>query len=226
MPARGPFAVDQAPQAVLFDLDGTLIDSAPSLARAVDVMLGQLQRPAAGEARVRDWVGNGARVLVHRALTEGSEADVDPALLERAHGLFLQAYGEAPEAGTLVYPGVRRFLDALRRRGLPLGLITNKPAAFIPPLLKSFELEVFFALTLGGDSLAEKKPHPAPLLHAARHFGVAPGRCLMVGDSRHDIEAARRAGCPVAAVSYGYNHGEPVGDAAPDWVVDSLPELL
>jgi phosphoglycolate phosphatase len=151
---------------------------------------------------------------------------VDPDRLEHAHQRFLEAYGRAPEEGSRLYPGVRDFLAALQARGLPMALITNKPARFVPPLLRSFELDGFFGLTLGGDSLAEKKPHPAPLLHAAAHFGVAPARCLMVGDSRHDIEAARRAGCPVAAVTYGYNHGEPVTASGPDWVVDSLPELL
>ncbi|MCA1769004.1 MAG: phosphoglycolate phosphatase [Halomonas sp.] len=180
---------------VAFDLDGTLIDSVPDLARAVGAALAELGLPAAGEARVRDWVGNGSRVL-----------------MERAH--------------TRLYPGARECLDALRGRGLPLALVTNKPHAFIAPLLEGLGIAEHFSLCLGGDSLPEKKPHPAPLLHVAAHFDVAPEACLMVGDSRHDIAAGKAAGFRTLAVPYGYNHGEPVGQTGPDGVVESLAELV
>ena len=194
---------------VAFDLDGTLIDSVPDLALAVDAALADLDLPAAGEARVRDWVGNGSLVL-----------------MERAHSAFLAHYGRDPGAHTRLYPGVRECLDALRERGLPLALVTNKPHAFIAPLLEGLGLYEHFALCLGGDSLPEKKPHPAPLLHLASHFALAPSRCLMVGDSRHDIAAGRAAGFRTLAVPYGYNHGEPVQASAPDGVVESLAELV
>ncbi len=104
--------------------------------------------------------------------------------------------------------------------------MTNKPHAFIAPLLEGLGLAEHFALCLGGDSLPEKKPHPAPLLHVAAHFGVAPQACLMVGDSRHDIAAGRAAGFRTLAVPYGYNHGEPVRESRPDGVVESLAELV
>lgn len=224
---------------VAFDLDGTLIDSVPDLAIAVDAALGELGLPAAGEARVRDWVGNGSRVLMERALINapplrsvpgaspgGASTDIAPALLERAHAAFLAHYGRDPGAHTRLYPGARECLDALRERGLPLALVTNKPHAFIAPLLEGLGLAGHFALCLGGDSLAEKKPHPAPLLHVAAHFGVAPQACLMVGDSRHDIAAGRAAGFRTLAVPYGYNHGEPVRESGPDGVVESLAELV
>ena len=222
---------------VAFDLDGTLIDSVPDLAIAVDAALGELGLPAASEARVRDWVGNGSRVLMERALrfavdlgagaaSPATGGEVDKALLERAHAAFLAHYGRDPGAHTRLYPGARECLDALRERGLPLALVTNKPHAFIAPLLEGLGLAGHFALCLGGDSLPEKKPHPAPLLHVAAHFGVAPQACLMVGDSRHDIAAGRAAGFRTLAVPYGYNHGEPVRESGPDGVVESLAELV
>ncbi|WFF43199.1 phosphoglycolate phosphatase [Salinicola endophyticus] len=211
---------------IAFDLDGTLIDSVPDLAAAVDAMLGDLTWPPAGEAKVRDWVGNGSHLLVARALADAGGSAADEATLSRAHARFLAHYRAAPCARTRVFPGVREALDALDARGLVLALVTNKPAAFIDPILEALALRDYFRLTLGGDSLPEKKPHPAPLLHLAAHFEIAPHHCLMVGDSRHDIEAGKRAGFRTLAVPYGYNHGEPVAASAPDGLVESLQELV
>ncbi|GHB07469.1 phosphoglycolate phosphatase [Salinicola rhizosphaerae] len=213
-------------QLVAFDLDGTLIDSVPDLAAAVDAMLSERGLPAAGEARVRDWVGNGSHKLVERALQwaclrEPAEAETDAALAR-----FMDFYGQDPCARTRVYPGVVKALERLHERGIIVTLITNKPAAFIDPLLRGLSLASFFQLALGGDSLPEKKPHPAPLLHMAEHFGVAPANALMVGDSRHDVEAGKRAGFRTLAVPYGYNHGEPVAESGPDGIVESLEELV
>jgi phosphoglycolate phosphatase len=211
---------------VTFDLDGTLIDSVPDLAAAVDACLVEFGLPPAGEARVRDWVGNGSHTLMERALTFGLGEAPGEAALARAHEAFLAHYGRDPASHTRLYPGVRECLDALRGRGLPLALVTNKPYAFIAPILQQFALHDHFALCLGGDSLPQKKPDPAPLWHVAAHFRVAPEACLMVGDSRHDIAAGKAAGFRTLAVPYGYNHGEPVRDSRPDGVVESLAELV
>ncbi|MBZ9556498.1 MULTISPECIES: phosphoglycolate phosphatase [unclassified Modicisalibacter] len=211
---------------VVFDLDGTLVDSVPDLTVAVDAMLGDMDLPAAGEARVRDWVGNGARKLVERALAHALGGDVDEARLERGHQAFLRHYGEAPCVHTRLYPGVREALEGLRERGLRLALVTNKPHAFIAPILSALGVEGLFELTVGGDSLPRRKPDPLPLTYVAERLGIAPGQALMVGDSRHDIEAGRRAGFRTLAVPYGYNHGEPVGLAGPDGEVESLRELV
>ncbi|MCE8018288.1 phosphoglycolate phosphatase [Halomonas sp. MCCC 1A17488] len=211
---------------VTFDLDGTLVDSVPDLAVAVDAALDALGLPPAGEARVRDWVGNGSLKLMERALAHAAGGLPGEALLARAHADFLEHYGRDPGSRTRLYPGVREALDGLRGGGWVLTLVTNKPFAFIRPILAQFGLEDHFALCLGGDSLPQKKPDPAPLLHVAAQFGLSPSACLMVGDSRHDVAAGRAAGFRTLAVPYGYNHGEPVRDSRPDALVDSLAELV
>jgi len=211
---------------VAFDLDGTLIDSVPDLAVAVDGMLAERDLAAVGEASVRDWVGNGSHKLVERALEHVLGQAPDASVLEAAHADFLRHYHAAPCERTRVFPGVSEALDALDSRGTIVTLITNKPVAFIDPILEALGLRHYFSMTLGGDSLPEKKPHPAPLLHLATQFGIDPAQCLMVGDSRHDVEAGQRAGFRTLAVPYGYNHGEPVAWSHPDGVVESLGELV
>ncbi|MGY6563637.1 phosphoglycolate phosphatase [Halomonas sp. KM-1] len=211
---------------ISFDLDGTLVDSVPDLAVAVDASLAECGLSTAGEARVRDWVGNGSLKLMERALTFARHASPDEVLLARAHEAFLAHYGRDPGSRTRLYPGVREAMDALRSDDRILTLVTNKPFAFIRPILAQFGLEAHFALCLGGDSLPQKKPDPAPLLHVAAQFGLPPSACLMVGDSRHDVAAGQAAGFRTLAVPYGYNHGEPVHDSRPDALVDSLAELV
>ena len=219
-------AVLQGKQLIAFDLDGTLIDSVPDLAAAVARTLVELGMPAPNEKEVRDWVGNGAPVLVERALTWALKAAPEPALLKRGYDLFMEHYGAAPNTLTTLYPGVKQALQSLDQQGLTLVLITNKPERFIEPLLSHFELLDYFTLCIGGDSLPEKKPHPLPLLHAAQHCKVPPEACVMVGDSRHDIAAGKAAGFTTLALPYGYNHGEPIESSCPDLVLSSLSELL
>ena len=211
---------------VSFDLDGTLVDSVPDLAAAVDAVLNELALSPAGEVKVRDWVGNGSRKLMERALGDALGVSLTDADVEQGHARFLYHYGRDLASRTRLYPGVREALDALRDAGLILALVTNKPFGFIQPILARFELERHFALCLGGDSLPQKKPDPAPLLHVAAHFDQPPAACLMVGDSRHDIAAGRAAGFRTLAVPYGYNHGEPVSESQPDDMVQSLAELV
>lgn len=211
--------------AVLFDLDGTLVDSAPDLALAVDAMLLELDRPPAGEARVRQWVGNGAQRLVKRALTGQMEAEPPPELFERALPRFFHHYEASLCVKSMLYPGVREGLRRMRRQGLKLAVVTNKPARFVAPLLSALDIRQDFAVLVGGDTLAEKKPHPAPLVYAAEQLGQRLDRTLMVGDSRNDVLAARRASMPVVCVPYGYNHGEDIRRTEPDAVVEDLCEL-
>lgn len=216
----------QLPRLVMFDLDGTLLDSVPDLAAATDAMLVQMGREPAGVARVRDWVGNGSLVLVRRALANSIEhAEVDVAEAAAAHQKFLEIYADC-HALSRVYPGVVECLDWLRGKGIALGLVTNKPCRFIAPLLAEHGLADYFQLLLGGDSLPQQKPDPAPLQWMLVRAGVTARQALFVGDSRSDVLAARAAGVPCVAVSYGYNHGRPVAAENPLLVLDDLRQLV
>ena len=214
------------PRLVMFDLDGTLMDSVPDLAAAVDKMLMLLGREPAGIARVRDWVGNGSCVLVRRALAGGLEHEgVADELADEALALFMQAYAGGHEL-TAVYPGVRECLDWLREREVKLAIITNKPAQFIEPLLEEKGLGGYFDWLVGGDTLPQQKPDPAALFWVMDKAGVAAGESLFVGDSRNDVRAAKAATVRCVALTYGYNHGEPIADEQPALVLDDLRELV
>lgn len=212
-------------KAVLFDLDGTLADSVPDLARAVDLMLEHLGRVPVGEAPVRRWIGNGARRLVERALTGQFDGHAEPADLDHALKVFFDFYADHLIDRTTLYPGVRAGLDELANRGLPLGVVTNKPDRFTRPLLFELALATYFPVVVSGDTLPVKKPDPEPLRHAARALGVEASQTLLVGDSINDLQAARAAGAGFVCVSYGYRDGDEVFHAGPDALVDSLAEL-
>ncbi len=217
------------PALVLFDLDGTLVDSVPDLAQAVDRMLQTLERQPAGIERVREWVGNGAEMLVKRALAGGHDVDnteLPGELFKRGYSLFLDYYGEATADQSELYPGVIECLDGLQARGIPMAVVTNKPIAFTRTMLDGFGLSRYFAVVLGGDSLSTRKPDPEMLQVAMAECGATATQTLMVGDSSNDVGAARNAGCPVVCVPYGYNHGQPIEQAGPDLIVATLDQLL
>lgn len=220
----------QLPKAILFDLDGTLVDSVPDLTTAVDAMLTDLELPVAGEAKVRQWVGNGATQLVRHALADSMEhqacAAIDPAHLSHALERFRHHYRRCNGELSQVYPGVSEALEALHNHGCKLGVVTNKPVEFTAPLLELLGLSRWFGVQVGGDSLPQKKPDAAPLLHALACLQTHISQALMIGDSRNDILAARAAGMPVIVLSYGYNHGADIRLEGADFVVDSLAELL
>lgn len=213
------------PEMILIDVDGTLVDSVPDLAFCVDEMMQQLGREPWGETRVRDWVGNGVERLVSRALIgklEGEPADDE---FEKAYPIFLDLYADNTSKRSLLYSGVREGLDYLKAAGYALGCVTNKAAQFTIPLLKDLGVYDDFSIVVSGDTLEHKKPHPAPLLHAAEFFKVDPANALMVGDSISDVKAARAAGFSIACVPYGYNHGEDIRMAKPDLVIESIAAL-
>ena len=212
----------ELPRLVMFDLDGTLVDSVPDLAAAVDKTLLALGLPAAGIEQVRNWVGNGARVLVRRALAGGLEhAHVDDAQAEQALELFMQ-HCAANHALTQVYAGVKPPLDWLREQQVELAIVTNKPERFVAPLLDEKGLGGYFRWIVGGDTLPQQKPDPAAL----RLARVEPTQALFVGDSLNDVRAAKAAGVPCVALSYGYNHGRPIAEEHPAQVLDCLSGLL
>ncbi|WP_372982081.1 phosphoglycolate phosphatase [Marinobacter sediminum] len=218
------------PGVALFDLDGTLVDSAPDLAAAVDQMLEHLGRSPVGIDRVRDWVGNGASVLVRRALAGQTDWEPaqpkDDALFNDALAIFFHAYEQINGRHAVVYDGVEACLAKLKEHGCKLAVVTNKPEQFVAPLLEQMGLDHWFDLSVGGDTLPVKKPDPTPLLHAMETLGGTRGTTVMVGDSAADIDAALAAGLPCVAVRYGYNFGQSVDALGADAVVDSLAELL
>ena len=214
------------PKLVAFDLDGTLVDTVADLAWCIDSTMVRFGVPPRGDALVRTWVGNGAERLVERALTGAFDVAADPGLLSEACAAFLDLYATHGTQRSRVYPGVRDGLAALRARGASLACITNKPCSPAIDLLEHFDMLDSFKLVLGGDSLPRCKPDPLPLLHACSALGVSVGDSVYAGDSVNDVEAARAAGMRVACVSYGYNHGLDISQAAPDAVVDSLAQLV
>ena len=210
-----------------FDLDGTLVDSVPDLATALNQMLSHYQLPTYDEQIIRHWVGNGARVLVERGLSGGAEInhhmqpEIDAALEK-----FLFYYRTLKTKSTVLYEGVFDTLHALKNRGYTLVLITNKPSEFIEPILSAFSLSALFSLTIGGDSLPEKKPSALPLLYACEKLYISPSQCVMVGDSKNDILAAKAANIKSIGLTYGYNYGESIATYQPDWVLDNFSDIL
>lgn len=213
------------PSLILFDLDGTLVDSAPDLACAVDRMLGALGRPAAGEERVRGWIGQGMPMLVKRALTGELWPESEPSDYERALELYMGFYGENLAEKTSLYPGVVSCLDQIRAHGIPMACVTNKDSRFTSRLLESFGILGYFDVLASADQYPKPKPDPESLLDTARRLGISPKDSLMVGDSVADAKAARAAGMMLAMVPYGYHGGNGVEVLLPDLIVDSLDEL-
>jgi phosphoglycolate phosphatase len=215
----------RSPRMILIDVDGTLVDSVPDLAYCVDELMKALGRPVHGEAKVRNWVGNGVERLVRRALIGQLDGEPPDADYARAYPIFLELYADNTSKRSRLYPGIREGIDWLKSQGYLLGCVTNKAAQFTLPLLQDLGVRDDFAIVVSGDTLPVKKPDPAPLLHAAQHFGVTPAESLMVGDSVSDVKAARAAGFQIVCMSYGYNHGVDIRTANPDAVIDSLVEL-
>jgi len=213
---------------ICFDLDGTLVDSVPDLAAAVNCMLSDLNRPHFSEDEVRGWVGNGAPVLVQRALSGSVNiaADLDMALYNDAIALFLKHYSANVYNHSVLYPNVKETLTALKAAGFKLAIVTNKPMVQTTPVLELAGISEFFEVVLGGDSLAEKKPNPLPLLHCLEHYQLTAADALMVGDSKNDIIAAQAANFTSFGLTYGYNYGIPISDSNPDFVADDISELL
>jgi phosphoglycolate phosphatase len=207
-------------RAVLFDLDGTLLDTAPDLASAANRMLADLGRPAIGEDGIRDYIGKGVVNLVNRCVEAtggGSEADIGRAL-ESFERHYLAGIADRSRP----YPGVVDGLEVLARAGIAMGCVTNKVGRFTEPLLERTGLRRYFGVVVSGDTVERKKPHAEPLLYAAGKLGAEPGATLMVGDSLNDVRSARAAGCPVVVVPYGYREGLALEALGADAVVASV----
>ncbi len=210
---------------LLFDLDGTLVDSAPDIADAMDKALLAMGRDPLGESRARQWIGNGAQRLMDRALTGEMDGMPPEEQRQRSLALFLEAYGEALCVRSRLFPGARECVEQLHAEGYRLGCVTNKPEGLSVELLRQIGLgPELIPVVVGGDSLPQRKPDAAPLQHAMEALGATAEQTLMVGDSITDIRAAANAGTAIACVSYGYNPGGDIRDAGVP-VVDNLLEL-
>ena len=213
-------------QLVLFDLDGTLVDSVGDLAWCGNEMRRQLDLPVHQEGAALVWVGNGLERFVKRVLTGEMETEPAVDLYDRGLQIFRELYARHASDHCVVYPGVVDTLEALSARGLKLAVVTNKPEPFTSQLIAAMGLDDYFELVVAGDTTARKKPDPMPLHFAADYFGLDYRDCLMVGDSSNDVQAARAAGFAVVAVPYGYNHGCDIRESSPDLVVENLFELV
>lgn len=213
-----------AVRAVVIDLDGTLLNTAPDLAEAANRMLAEMQRPLVPIEVVMTYIGNGVDRLIKRVLTGEMAGEPDAALFAQAKPVYERHYAEVVSLYSRPFPGVVEGLEALKKTGYRLACITNKAARFTIPLLQDTGLFDYFELVLSGDSLPKTKPDPLPLLHACEKFGVKPEQMLLIGDSLNDAQAARAAGCHIFCVPYGYNHGEPVDKLDLDRVVASVLE--
>jgi phosphoglycolate phosphatase len=221
--------------AVIVDLDGTMVDTLGDFRAALNAMLGDLPPPYTSQqvdqVTVERLVGKGSEHLIKSVLALlGNDAPQDgnaaldalyPQAWERYQHHYTRFNGQFSE----IYPGVMLGLQQLQSKGLRLACLTNKPTAFAQVLLKDKGLAGFFEMTFGGDAFEKKKPDPMPLLKTCEALGTRPERTLMIGDSSNDAQAARAAGCPVVLVTYGYNHGQPVREVDADGFVDGLDQL-
>lgn len=210
-------------RAIALDLDGTLLDTIADLAGAANAMRVEMGLPPVAAERIASFVGGGMASLVHRALTDDHTGQASTAAHEQGLHSFQRHYDAMLVDSTRPYPGVVEGLAALSDMGLKLACVTNKPLRFTLPLLEKTGLAHFFSLTLGGDSLPEKKPSAMPLLHVCQAFGIEPGALLMVGDSHYDLEAARNAGSDCVLLDYGYEDIRPLSaDAQCSSLVEAL----
>ena len=213
------------PALALIDLDGTLVDSVPDLTWCTDQTMRALDMPVRGEAKVRNWVGNGVERLIKRALINQMDGEPAEALYAKAAPIFMAFYADNNSKRSQLYPAVKEGLQWLKQQGIRVACVTNKDEQFTLPILTNLGIRDYFELVVSGDTLPQKKPDPAPLLYAADFFGIAPAQAMMIGDSVNDVKASRAAGFNIVCMSYGYNHGEDIRTANPDAVIDSFAEL-
>ena len=213
-------------RALLFDLDGTLVDTAPDISAAVDATLRTLELPLLEPSTVRSYIGRGVDTLLHRVLTGERDGNAALDLHDRARDVFFREYLAHNGRTAAIYPGVREGLEHARRLGLSMCCVTNKLQHFSDDLLAQVGLDGYFEFVLGGDALPQRKPEPGPLLHAAARLHIPPAACLMIGDSSNDALAARAAAMPVVLVPYGYTEDQSISAIDCDAVVASVAEIV
>ena len=210
---------------LLFDLDGTLVDSAADLYRAMNMSLNTLQLPLVTEHQVRTWIGKGTAVFCQSTL-QYLTGQVDPAQHQQLLDTFLDIYNAEPCVDTQPFAGIVDFLEWGMKHNKKMICVTNKPEQPARMIIDALGLNQYFVDVIGGDRFEERKPHPRQLLFCVDHYQLAKEQVLMIGDSSNDVEAARRARVDCIVVSYGYNHGEDIQNCQPQQVVDNMTELL
>ena len=219
--------LSQPIRAVLFDLDGTLIDTLPDLHAAACAMLNDLGRPPLPLESIRAYVGRGIPNLIKRVLANSLHVAEDPnPPPPEAVASYRRHYARENGRNAKVYPGVLEGLASLHAQGVPLGVVTNKADTFIQPLLEQTGLSGYFEVLVGGDRLPKVKPDPMPLVWACGRLGVSPAETLFIGDSINDALAARAAGCPVFLLPYGYNEDRDVHELDCDAIVESVRDAV
>lgn len=212
------------PQWLCFDLDGTLVDSAPDLTTSLNYMLNEMQLAQTTQAAVRSWIGNGALKLIQRALKHAQISQPSEQQLAQAKELFFTAYARNVAEQTFCYPHCRATLAYFQAADIRMACVTNKPREFTLPLMRKLSLDDFFTAYICGDDLPSKKPDPAPVVAAVQQLDGSPAQGYMVGDSATDMISARRAGVGAIYATYGYNRGDSVDQYDPIRI-DSLQEL-
>lgn len=207
---------------LIFDLDGTLIDSVPDLAAAVNASLVKNGLPTHSTDTIRTLVGNGSYALCQRAISPQD----DKTLINQVHHDFLAYYEQHTCTKSTPYDGVNQGLSALKLHGYTLAIVTNKPIRFLPHILAHFGWQSLFDCVVGDGTLPTKKPDPAPLLYVCDTLGFTPAQALMIGDSKNDIIAGKKACISTIALTYGYNHNEPIVDSKPDYVFDRFGQMV
>lgn len=209
----------------MFDLDGTLLDTAPQIAEAANRMLVALGKPMLPQAQIASYIGEGVQNLIKRCLTGSVHTEPAAEEFARAQPLYHGFY-EANATESQAFAGVLPALQQLKKLGYHLACVTNKPEKFTLPLLQGAGLADFFEVIISGDSLPKKKPDPLPLLHICQKLGVLPAEAVLVGDSETDIQAAHAAGCFVVTVPYGYNQGRAIDAAMVDATIQQLTDVV
>lgn len=210
---------------LIFDLDGTLINSIPDLTLAINKMLQSLDIDPLKVEEVRPFIGNGAKTLVSRSLNYTHKNNVSEELFDKAFPVFMQSYKETPCKDTFLYPGVKETLEHLINKGYKMMICTNKPLEFVEPILDKLVIKQFFQNWIGENSLPEKKPSGAPLIHLANQANVNIEECVMIGDSKNDILSAQNAKMENVGLSYGYNYNENISQFNPTIVLDQFIDL-
>lgn len=209
----------------MFDLDGTLLDTAPQIAEAANRMLVALGKPMLPQAQISTYIGEGVQNLIKRCLTGNLHEEPDADLFARAQPLYHNFYAKNA-TDSQPFPHVMTALQQLQSQGYLVACVTNKPEKFTLPLLEKAGLADFFEIVVSGDTLPKKKPDPLPLLHICQKLGALPAQAVLIGDSETDVQAAQAAGCFVVTVPYGYNQGRAIDVATVDATVQQLTEVV